>query len=119
MLGVLALNVGLMVAATGVVALAVYTSGAAPEMLGPFRAASYARPFLIVALPNAVIGAALLYVAALLSRRAVASYVVGAVLFVGVFFHLGITAEGLWGCTGSRRTWTRWASSRGPSTAGR
>ena len=94
-LGVVALNVVLMVAATGVIALAVYTSGAPPERLGAFRAAAYVRPFAIIALPNAFVGSVFLYVAALLSRRGLASYVVGAVLVVGVQLHLWITADQL------------------------
>ena len=92
-LGVLALNALLLVVAVGVVALAVHTSAAAPGRLGPFRAAAYARPSLIIALPNAVIGTVLLFVAALVSRRAVASYVVVGLLIVGVQFHLWVTAE--------------------------
>ena len=94
-LAVLALSVGLAVAATVVVALAVYASELPPERLGPFRTAAYVRPLAFVALPNAFIGAVLLYVAALLGRRAVASYVVGAVLFVGAQFHLSVTSDAL------------------------
>lgn len=92
-LGILALNALLLVVAVGVVALAVYTSDAASGRLAPFRAAAYVRPLLIFTLPNAFVGGVLLYVAALVSRRAIASYVVGALLFVGVFFHLTITAD--------------------------
>ena len=55
-LGVLVLNALLLVVATGVVALAVHTSDAAPERLGPFRAAAYLGPLVIVALPNVFIG---------------------------------------------------------------
>ncbi len=92
-LGVLVLNALLLAVATGVVALAVHTSDAAPERLGPFRAAAYVGPYVIAAFPNVFIGSVLLFVAALVSRRAFASYVAGAVLFVGVQLHLWITAE--------------------------
>ncbi len=92
-LGVLVPNALLIAVVTGVVALSVYTSEAAPEGLGPFRTVAYVGPLLTLALPNVFIGSVLLFVAALLSRRAVASYVVGAVLIVGMMLHLLITAE--------------------------
>ena len=92
-LGVFALNALVLALATGVVALAVYTADVAPETLGPFRAAAYGSPFLISSVPNAFIGSALLFAVALASRRAVASYVVGGLLFVGPQLHQWITVE--------------------------
>ena len=53
-----------------------------PELVGPFRTASYIAAYALVALPNAFVATAILFAAAALSRRALASYVGAALLFL-------------------------------------
>lgn len=52
-----------------------------PESLGPARASAYVTPYLLYALPNAFVATALLFAAAALTRRAIASYAAAAFLF--------------------------------------
>jgi ABC-type transport system involved in multi-copper enzyme maturation permease subunit len=52
-----------------------------PAKLLPFRLSAYLAPYLLYALPNAFIATAVLFGAALLTRRATASYAAGAFLF--------------------------------------
>ena len=52
-----------------------------PESLLPFRASAYLRPYLLLALPNAVMATAILFGLATLTRRAIASYAGAAFLF--------------------------------------
>ena len=52
-----------------------------PGSLGPARASAYFTPYLLYALPNAFTATALLFAAAALTRRAIASYAAAAFLF--------------------------------------
>ncbi len=52
-----------------------------PESLGPFRASAYLTPYFLYALPNAFVATAVLFGAAALARRAMASYAAAAFLF--------------------------------------
>ena len=52
-----------------------------PSRLLPIRLAAYLAPYFFFALPNAFVGTALLFGAALVTRRATASYAAGAFLF--------------------------------------
>lgn len=52
-----------------------------PERLGPFRASAYLTPYFLYVLPNAFVGTAVLFAAAALARRAIASYAAAAFLF--------------------------------------
>ena len=54
-----------------------------PELFGPFRLDAFLQPFFVFSLPNLFISAALMFTASALTGRAMASYLVGAVLFVG------------------------------------
>lgn len=52
-----------------------------PARLGPFRASAYVMPYLLYTLPNAFVTTAILFAAAVLARRAIASYVAAALVF--------------------------------------
>ena len=52
-----------------------------PSSLGPFRLSAYLGPYFLYALPNAFVATAFLFAAALLTRRAMASYAAAAFLF--------------------------------------
>ena len=54
--------------------LAAHAPGIAPEIVGPFRPAAYVAAYAFIALPNAFIATAIQFAAALLSGRAMASY---------------------------------------------
>ncbi|PRY10116.1 peptidase M1-like protein [Pontibacter ummariensis] len=62
-----------------------------PELLGPFRLGAFLQPYVVILLPNMFVTAAILSATAVLSRRALASYIGGLVLFMGSL----ITAETL------------------------
>ncbi|MBC6608814.1 ABC transporter permease [Hymenobacter sp. BT188] len=65
--------------------LAMHCAGVEAEILGPFRVAPYLTTFFFIALPNAFFATALQFSAATLSRRALASYLVGAALFAASY----------------------------------
>ena len=84
-LAVLALNALILLAVPLGVVLAVYTSGAAPGIIGPFRPAAYLTAYGFLALPNALLGTAVQFAWATLGRRAIGSYV-GSVMLFGVVY---------------------------------
>ena len=63
------------------------------ELVLPLRPMTYVEGYLFVALPNAFISTAILFAVAALTRRAVASYVAGALLLVATMlsFQLSVT----------------------------
>lgn len=65
--------------------LAMHFAGVEAEILGPFRVAPYLTAFFFIALPNAFFATAMQFSAAALSRRALASYLVGAALFAAAY----------------------------------
>ncbi|MCC2545818.1 ABC transporter permease [Hymenobacter sp. BT175] len=65
--------------------LAMHFAGVEAEILGPFRVAPYLTTFCFIALPNAFFATAMQFSAAALSRRALASYLVGAALFAASY----------------------------------
>ncbi|SNC77712.1 Peptidase family M1 [Hymenobacter gelipurpurascens] len=65
--------------------LAMHFAGVEAEILGPFRVAPYLTTFFFIALPNAFFATAMQFSAAALSRRALASYLVGAALFAASY----------------------------------
>ncbi|MCR5889981.1 ABC transporter permease [Hymenobacter sp. J193] len=65
--------------------LAMHFAGVEAEILGPFRVAPYLTTFFFIALPNAFFATAMQFSAAALSRRALASYLVGAALFAAAY----------------------------------
>ena len=72
----------------------------AAPILGPVQPAAYALAFLIIAVPNAFVMTALLFTAAALSRRAIASYLAASIFF---FFTLWTSSSACSTARGSRR----------------
>ena len=62
--------------------------GVAPELVGPFRPRTYLDAYFLIGLPNALIGTALLFAVAVLSRSAVVTYVGAVALFFGTMLSL-------------------------------
>jgi len=78
--------------------LAVYGAGLEAEIMGPFQAAAYLAAFGFIALPNAFFATAMQFSAATLSRRALASYLVGAALFAVAYTIWPLLEQGAaWG----------------------
>ncbi|HEX2092568.1 MAG TPA: hypothetical protein VHG28_09215, partial [Longimicrobiaceae bacterium] len=78
--------------------LAVFVPGPEPELIGPFRPAVYLAAYLVLALPSAFVTSALLFSMAALSRRAMASYLGGVLLFVATLLSWQFVAVqlGMW-----------------------
>jgi ABC-2 type transport system permease protein len=78
--------------------IAMYFNDVEPEILGPFRLAAYLTTFFYIILPNAFIVTAIQFSLATLTRRPMASYLGGALLFVAAFI-LGqvLQNKGEWG----------------------
>ena len=72
--------------------LAAVVPGPEAELIGPFRPAAYLGAYLSLALPNAFVATAFLFSTALLSRRAIASYLGSLLLFSAVLFSRGFVA---------------------------
>ncbi|MBI4904048.1 MAG: ABC transporter permease [Acidobacteria bacterium] len=72
--------------------LAAVVPGPEAELIGPFRPAAYLGAYLSLALPNAFVATAFLFSIAVLSRRAMASYLGGLLLFSVVAFSRGFVA---------------------------
>ncbi|MFD2513266.1 M1 family aminopeptidase [Pontibacter locisalis] len=62
-----------------------YFTGVEPEVMGPFRASAYLTSFFYILLPNIFIVTAIQFSLAALTRRAMASYLGGVLLFVAAF----------------------------------
>jgi ABC-2 type transport system permease protein len=75
--------------------LAVYAPGPEPALVGPFRPAAYVAAYATFALPNAFVATALLFAMAVLSRRAVTSYLGAVLLFVMTILTWEVLAEHL------------------------
>ncbi|WP_192820371.1 M1 family aminopeptidase [Rufibacter sp. LB8] len=78
--------------------IAIYGTGVEPEILGPFRLSAYLTTIFYLILPNTFIVTALQFSLAALTKRSMASYLVGAILFVAAFI-LGqvLQNKGIWG----------------------
>ncbi|AYA37581.1 ABC transporter permease [Hymenobacter oligotrophus] len=78
--------------------VATHVLGLERALIGPFEPMAYLGPFVVIALPNAFISTALLFVAAVLSRRPVVSYLVAVLLFLLVLFSREFVADimGYW-----------------------
>ncbi|HEV2146397.1 MAG TPA: hypothetical protein VGR37_03180, partial [Longimicrobiaceae bacterium] len=74
---------------------AVLAPGVDPELIGPFRPASYVGAYLVLALPNAFVATALLFSMVALSRRAVLSYLGAVLLFFAAVLSWQFVAEHL------------------------
>ncbi|GAA4393193.1 ABC transporter permease/M1 family aminopeptidase [Hymenobacter koreensis] len=84
-LAAFALNLLILLAIPVGMLLAMHFAGVEAEILGPFRVAPYLTTFFFIALPNAFFATAMQFSAAALSRRALASYLVGAALFAASY----------------------------------
>ncbi|MCX2740875.1 ABC transporter permease/M1 family aminopeptidase [Pontibacter anaerobius] len=62
-----------------------YYTGVEPEVIGPFSSAAYLTTFFYLLLPNIFIVTAIQFSLAALTRRAMASYLGGVLLFVAAF----------------------------------
>lgn len=82
-LAAFALLATLLVAVPFGLLLATLVPGAEAELLGPLHPAAYVGAYLVIALPNAFVATAVLAAFAVLTRRALASYLGGALLFLG------------------------------------
>ncbi|MCB2408906.1 M1 family aminopeptidase [Hymenobacter lucidus] len=97
-LAAFALNVILLLAIPVGIVLAMHFAGVEAEILGPFRAAAYLTTFFYILLPNAFFATAIQFSLAALSRRAMASYLAGAVLFAAAYLvGQGLQDAGEWG----------------------
>ncbi|WP_066506770.1 M1 family aminopeptidase [Rufibacter sp. DG15C] len=78
--------------------ISLYCTGVEPEIMGPFRLATYMTTFFYLILPNTLIVTAIQFSFASLTRRSMASYLGGAILFVAAFI-LGqvLQNKGEWG----------------------
>jgi ABC-2 type transport system permease protein len=97
-LAAFALSVLILLAIPAGILLAMHVAGVEAELLGPFRAAAYLTTFFCIVLPNAFFATALQFSLAALSRRALASYLVGALLFAAAYIlGQGLQDAGEWG----------------------
>jgi hypothetical protein len=80
-------NAGVLLALPAAALLAALLPGADPALAGPFRPGDYLRAYVLFGLLNAFVTTALLFAAAALTRRAIASYVGAVVLLAGAMFN--------------------------------
>ncbi|HEX7151601.1 MAG TPA: M1 family aminopeptidase [Thermoanaerobaculia bacterium] len=66
-----------------------------PELLGPFRAASFVQPYLFLLLPNIFFTGTVLFAVAVLTRRSLPVFATAVVLFIGGLLVEEIVAEQL------------------------
>ncbi|MFD2244632.1 ABC transporter permease/M1 family aminopeptidase [Pontibacter ruber] len=92
------LNFMIMLAIPLGIMFSMHFTGVEAEILGPFRSAAYLTTFFYIILPNTFIVTAIQFSLAALTRRAMASYLGGALLFVATFI-LGqlLQDKGEWG----------------------
>ncbi|SDM64280.1 Peptidase family M1 [Catalinimonas alkaloidigena] len=94
----LALNGLVVLAIPAGLLLALYVAEVEAELLGPFRATAYLTSFFFLVLPNIFFATAIQFAWAALSRRAIGSYLGGAVLFAAAFvLGQGLQDAGEWG----------------------
>jgi ABC-2 type transport system permease protein len=78
--------------------VAMYFSGVESDILGPFQVAPYFITFFYLILPNAFFATAVQFSVATLGRRAMGSYIGGAILFVTTYFiSQALRWKGDWG----------------------
>ena len=85
----LVLNALILLIVPAGIMLALLVPGAEPEILGPFRAASYLSAYVGLALPTAFTVTAIQFSVAALSRRAAVSYLAGLLLLLVSVFGSG------------------------------
>ncbi len=79
------LNALILLAVPAGIMIAVHSGGVEPEILGPFRPASYLSAYLFIALPNAFVATAIQFSLAALARRSVVSYLASMILYVTAY----------------------------------
>ncbi|MBA9076267.1 ABC transporter permease/M1 family aminopeptidase [Rufibacter quisquiliarum] len=84
-LAALLLNVLVLLAIPASIFLTIYCTGIEPEILGPFRLSAYLSSYFFLVLPNAFIATAIQFSLAALTRKAMASYLGGVLLFVAAY----------------------------------
>jgi ABC-2 type transport system permease protein len=60
--------------------------GLDPQMIGPFRAAAYLQPYLVLLLPNLILTGAVLFTLAALTRQMLPAYLGGIGIFIAYLF---------------------------------
>jgi len=97
-LAAFAINFLIVLAIPAGIVLAMHFSGVEVDILGPFRLSAYSTSFFFIAVPNAFFATAIQFSVATLSRRVMASYLAGAVLFVAAYIVWPLMEKGLsWG----------------------
>ncbi|WP_242918027.1 ABC transporter permease/M1 family aminopeptidase [Pontibacter liquoris] len=97
-LAAFALNTCIMLGVPVGILLGMHFSGVEAEILGPFRTAAYLTVFFYILIPNAFYATAIQFSLAALSRRAMVSYLGGALLFAAAFlFGQFLQNAGEWG----------------------
>ena len=97
-LAALALSVLILLAIPAGTLLAMHFAGIEAEILGPFRAAAYLTTFFYILVPNAFFATAIQFSLSALTRRAMGSYLVGALLFAAAYLiGQGLQDAGEWG----------------------
>ncbi|MEJ0033657.1 MAG: ABC transporter permease subunit [Bacteroidota bacterium] len=89
-LAVLAINLLIINAAPLGVIMATFWPGVDPEVIGPFRFAAFARPWLFIALPNVFSVTALQFAFSTIGRRATLAYVASVAVFFSTYILSGI-----------------------------
>ena len=84
-LAAFALNILIMLAIPVGLLLAMYVAGVEADILGPFRLMAYLTAFFFLVLPNTFFATAIQFSLAALSRRAMGSYLGGAVMFAAAY----------------------------------
>ncbi|QHL87934.1 ABC transporter permease [Nibribacter ruber] len=79
------LNVLILLAIPISILLTMQFTGVEPEIMGPFRVSSYLSSYFFLVLPNAFIATAIQFSMAALSRKGMASYLGGVMLFVAAY----------------------------------
>ncbi|GGK72262.1 ABC transporter permease/M1 family aminopeptidase [Rufibacter glacialis] len=79
------LNVLILLAIPAGILLTLYGTGVEAEILGPFWPTAYFSSYFFLVLPNAFIATAIQFSLAALSRKAMASYLGGVILFVAAY----------------------------------
>jgi ABC-type transport system involved in multi-copper enzyme maturation permease subunit len=94
----LVLNVLTMLAIPMGILFALYFSGIEAEIMGPFRLASYLTAFFNIIIPNVFTATTIQFSLAAISRRTMAGYLGGLILFVAVYlFWMVLDNKGEWG----------------------
>ncbi|RNI22668.1 ABC transporter permease/M1 family aminopeptidase [Rufibacter latericius] len=79
------LNVLVLLGIPAGIFLTIYFTGIEAEILGPFRLSAYLSSYFFLVLPNAFIATAIQFSMAALTRKAMASYLGGIILFVAAY----------------------------------